>query len=402
LDTNNPYAGLSDDEARKRFVEDHPFTTLFSTFYYQGTGDKTQLVSFGYVGNQVPEGEYMFRIEKDSMSKFNVLLNRPDIKALLPIDLVIRVDAKPDQSVLKQSNVEVYDFYALKRDPELTGEVITDARATFDPTTNAPVVSMTMDADGSESWARITGANLKKRIAIVLDDRVYSAPVVQNKITGGNSQITGMANADEAHLLEIVLKAGALKAPVTIIEERVVGPSLGEDSIADGFRSSLVAALLIILFMLIYYVTAGTIADLAVLLNVGLILAVLAALGGTLTLPGIAGIILTMGMAVDANVLIFERTREELEKGRSMRAAIDEGFGKAMTAIIDSNITTFITALILYYFGSGSIQGFALTLMIGILATVFTAVFVSKAMIELYVSKSGYMSFGQPKTISNK
>lgn len=234
-----------------------------------------------------------------------------------------------------------------------------------------------------------------------MDDRVHSAPTVQNKITGGNSEITGMANTEEAHLLEIVLKAGALKAPIKIAEERIVGPSLGEDSINSGLWSTVGAAIAVILFMLIYYSIAGFTADIAVIINVGLILAALATLGGTLTLPGIAGIILTMGMAVDANVLIYERIREEIAKGRSIRAEIDEGFAKAMSAILDSNITTLISGVILYYVGTGPIQGFALTLMIGILGTLFTAIFVTKAIIELIISnsKSGFMSFGQSKTI---
>ena len=392
-DPNNPYSGLSDEEAGKRYREDHPFTTLFLTYYYYGTDENRQVQQFAYL-NEIPDGEYMFRIPKESIDKFNAILNRVDIKNFLPIDLSISIDAKPDRNALKQ-NVEIYDFYVLKKDPELTGEVITDARATFDPTSNAPVVSMQMNSDGAESWARITGANLKKRIAIVLDDRVYSAPVVQAKITGGNSQISGMANTEEAHLLEIVLKSGALKTAVSIIEERVVGPSLGEDSIRNGLQATIGAALLVILFMLMYYRTAGGIADTAVIINVMLILAVLAALGGTLTLPGIAGIILTMGMAVDANVLIFERIREELLKGRTTRAAIDEGFAKAMSAILDSNITTFLAAVVLYYLGSGPIQGFALTLIIGIIGTLFTAIIVTKSIIELYISRRGTMSFGE-------
>jgi preprotein translocase subunit SecD len=398
-DPNNPYDGLSDEEAAKRYKEDHPFTTLFVTYYHQGTDENAQIQQFGYIGNEIPEGEYSFRIPKESMAKFNLLLAKDDIKTFLPVDLSINIDAKPDRQAMKQ-NIEIYNFYVLKKDPELTGEVITDAKATFDPTTNAPVVSMQMNADGAESWARITGANLKKRIAIVLDGRVYSAPVVQAKIVGGNSQISGMANTDEAHLLEIVLKSGALKAPVQIIEERIVGPSLGEDSIRNGLYASIGAAILVILFMLMYYNTAGSIADIAVIINVMLILAVLAALGGTLTLPGIAGIILTMGMAVDANVLIFERIREELLKGRTIRAAIDEGFKKAMSAILDSNITTFLTGVVLYYFGSGPIQGFALTLIIGIIGTLFTAILVSKTMIELLIARNGIMSFGQSKVKS--
>ena len=392
----DPYAGLSDDQKVKKYTSEHPFTSLFSTFFMPANQGRIQPVE--YTLDQYPDGEYMFRIPKDSIAKFRMLLSRPEIAMLIPGDLEVAIDAKPDQQILKQNNVEIYDFYSLKKESELTGEVIVDAKSSFDHQTNAPVVSMTMSADGSESWARITGANLKKRIAVVLDGRVYTAPTVQNKITGGSSQITGMANTEEAHLLEIVLKAGALKAPVQIIEERVVGPSLGEDSINAGFMASLVAILLVVLFMAFYYRTGGLVADIAVIINVLLILAVLAALKGTLSLPGIAGIILTMGMAVDANVLIFERIREELAVGRSLRSAIDEGFKMALSAIIDSNVTTFISGVILYYMGSGSIQGFALTLMIGIVFTMFTAIWVSKAMIELML-RNGATSFdfGQPK-----
>ncbi len=401
-DPDNPYEGLSEEEARERYLADHPFTSLFSTFYFQGVGDQQQMVNFGYITDEVPEGEYLFRITKDSLNKFLLMLQRPDIKAFIPIDLEVAVDAKPAQNLLKQANIEVFDFYALKREAELTGDVITDAKATFDPTTNAPVVSMSMSADGAESWARITGANLKKRIAIVLDGRVYSAPTVQGKIPGGNSQISGMANTDEAHLLEIVLKAGALKAPVQIIEERIVGPSLGEDSIQSGLWASVIAVILVVLFMIVYYSTAGVLADIAIMMNVLLILSVLAALNGTLTLPGIAGIILTVGMAIDANVLIFERIREELNRGRSIRSSVDDGFQKALSAILDSNITTFITGVILYYFGSGPIQGFALTLMIGILGTLFTGIVITKALIELSLAKSGSISFGLPKNLNNE
>lgn len=203
-------------------------------------------------------------------------------------------------------------------------------------------------------------------------------------------------------MLEIVLKAGALKAPVEIIEERIVGPSLGEDSIKYGITASIFAALVVIMFMLLYYTEAGLVADIAVILNITLIFGVLASLGGTLSLPGLAGIILTLGMAVDANVLIYERTREELAKGRSLKSAIDEGFSKALSAILDSNVTTFITGLILYFLGSGPIKGFALTLMIGIIGTLFTAILISRALIEISM-QAGWknFSFGQKKSISN-
>jgi preprotein translocase subunit SecD len=309
--------------------------------------------------------------------------------------------AKPE--IIKDNKGKEYkilSFYGLKRDPELTGEVITDAVATYDPTTNQPIVTMSMNSDGAEKWAKITGANIKKRIAIVLDNLVYSAPVVQQKIVGGNSQITGMSSPEEAKLLKIVLKAGALKAPVQIVEERIVGPSLGEDSIQKGIQSLLLAALLVLLFMIAYYSVAGLYANIAVLINVMLIIGIMAAFQGTLTLPGIAGIILTVGMAVDANVLIYERIREELEKGRSMKSAIDEGFSKALSAILDSNITTFITGLILYFFGTGPIQGFAMTLMIGIITTLFTAILISKALFQITLNMGATnISFGQPKSV---
>lgn len=398
-DTTNPYAGLSDEEAKKKFSEDHPFTRMFAT-YYVPQGKNQNVVPIYYINSDFPKGEYFFRIDKDSINKFNEIISRPELKNFIPYDLQVAISAKPDERLKKESKVEIFDIYALKKDAELTGDVIVDARASFDQTTNQPMVLMGMNTEGAERWAVITGANLQKRISIVLDDRVYSAPTVQSKITGGSSQITGMSNVEEARLLEIVLKAGALKAPVQIIEERVVGPSLGEDSIKSGLTASLIAVLLVILYMAMYYSVGGLIADFAVLLNVSLIIAVLSAFGGTLTLPGISGIILTIGMAVDANVLIFERIREELSKGRSIRSAVDEGYSKALSAVMDSNITTFITGLILFYFGSGPIQGFAMTLMIGILGTLFTAIIVTRAIIEIFIVRGATtFNFGQPKHV---
>jgi len=392
-DTSNPYAGLPKEEVQKRYMQDHPFTTLFISSFIQN--NKQQEIS--YVKDDFPEGEYFFQIPQSTEEKFNSILNRSDIKRLIPNDLQLLRSAK-SSSPPNASN-PIYSIFCVKRDAELKGDVVTNARASFDPQTNSPVVMMEMDADGTASWARITGANVNKKIAIVLDEQVYSAPNVIQKITGGNSQITGMQNAEEAHLLEIILKAGALKAPVKIIEERVVGPSLGEDSIHSGLLASGIAFLMVILFMAIYYATGGVVANLAVMINVALIMATLPLFQGTLTLPGIAGIILTIGMAVDANILIFERIREELLRGRSYRGAIDEGFGKAMSAIIDSNVTTFITGLILFYLGTGPIQGFALTLMLGILSTLFTAITVSRAIIEILISRgSGTLSFGQSKS----
>ncbi|MEN6512083.1 MAG: protein translocase subunit SecD [Chloroherpetonaceae bacterium] len=399
-DTSDPYAGLPQEEATRRYIADHPFTRLFATYYSNPQQKNAQAVPVYYTNDNFPEGEYTFRILEDSIAKFQEILNRPEIKSMMPSELEIAYDAKPELS--RDEKIKIYGFYSLKKEPELTGDVITDALATYDPTNNAPMVTMAMNSEGADRWGKITGANLQKRIAIVLDGRVYSAPVVQSKITGGSSQITGMANTEEAHLLEIVLKAGALKAPVEIIEERIVGPSLGEDSIKYGITASIFAALVVIMFMLLYYTEAGLVADIAVILNITLIFGVLASLGGTLSLPGLAGIILTLGMAVDANVLIYERTREELAKGRSLKSAIDEGFSKALSAILDSNVTTFITGLILYFLGSGPIKGFALTLMIGIIGTLFTAILISRALIEISM-QAGWknFSFGQKKSISN-
>lgn len=395
-DTANPYAGLSDEEALAAYRKDHPFTSLFVTYYIDEQNN--QYVPVDYIRKNFPEGEYYFEIPESNIEQFEAILKRPDVMRIIGTDYMIALAAKPRRET-ENTPQRVFPFYVLKADPELTGDVIVDARATFDPTTNAPIVLMSMNADGAERWARITGANVGKRIAIVLDGRVYSAPVVQTRITGGRSQITGLASVNEARLLEIVLKAGALKAPVKIIEERVVGPSLGEDSIRRGITASLIALGVVVLFMLFYYAFAGLIADFTLFLNLILILAMLAAFGGTLTLPGIAGLILTIGMAVDANILVYERAREELYKGRTLRAAIDEGFRKALSAILDSNITTFISALILFYFGSGPIQGFAITLMIGIIMTLFTVLIVGRSIFQILLARGAQtLSLGQPKT----
>lgn len=398
---------LSDEEAAKKYVAEHPFTRLFSTFFIPEQKN-AQIVPVYYDDeqfdiNNVPEGRYMFRISGDSLKKFLSIIKSPEIAPMIPEELEIAVEANPDQDALQQEDTEIYTMYALKSEPELIGEVITDAMGTFDQATNQPIVIMQMNTEGAEDWSRITGANIGKQIAIVLDEEVYSAPVVNDKITSGRSQISGMADAEEARLLEIVLKAGALKAPVKIARDKFVGPSLGQDSINKGFMASIVAFLLVIIFMVFYYNKGGMIADIAVLINVMLIMSILAALSGTLTLPGIAGIILTIGMAVDANVLIFERIREELYKGRSLRSAVDEGFSKALSAIMDSNITTFFTGMILYYFGSGPIQGFALTLMIGIGGTLFTAIFIARAFIDISILKGATeFNFGQPKIVQEK
>ncbi len=270
----------------------------------------------------------------------------------------------------------------------LTGESITTAEVSIDHQFNKPYVSLSFDPQGARSFERITGENIKKRLAIVLDGTVYSAPVIQDKISGGNASITGNFTMEEARDLAIVLRAGALPAPVKILEQRTVGPSLGRDSIKKGLTASLLGGMVTILFMLVYYRLSGIIADVALLLNIPLILACLAAFGATLTLPGIAGIILTVGMAVDANVLIFERIREELRAGKTPRAAIDAGFTRATLTILDSNVTTLIAALVLFQFGTGPVRGFAVTLTIGIVTSMFTAITVTRVIFD-YLLEQG-------------
>lgn len=352
-------AGLSEFE---KFKKEHPF------FAYVRVDERTGI---GFV---------MARDKK----MVDFILSRPDVKNLIPPDFEFVWSAKPFTA---QDGNQYYNLLAVKKEPEITGKVITEARATIDPDNNSPIVIMRMNSEGAREWARITGANINKHIAIILDGTAYSWPVVRTKIVGGSSQIEGLDSPEEAKLLEVVLKAGALPAPLEIIEERNVGPSLGEDSIQKGLKSAYLAFIVIALFMIVYYSTGGIVADLALVLNIAFILAVLAGFNATLTLPGIAGIILTIGVAVDANVLIYERIREELAIGRTLRSAIDEGYSKAFSAIFDSNITTLLTALILYNFGSGPIQGFALTLMIGVIANLFSAVFITKVIYDIVADK---------------
>jgi SecD/SecF fusion protein len=330
-------------------------------------------------------------VAEEDRDKVTRILNREDVKALIPPDVEFLWSAKQPFIGGKR----YYTLYCVKKQPELTGGVIVNAHATIDPNFNQPIVTMEMNSEGSRDWARITGANINKRIAIVLDNAVFSAPVVRQKIIGGNSQIENIENIDEARLLEIVLKAGALPAPVEIIEQRNVGPSLGEDSIRKGLFSTILSFSVIVLFMIVYYRTGGAVADLALLFNILFILGVLAGFQATLTLPGIAGIILTIGMAVDANVLIYERIREEAVTGKTLRAAIDAGYSKAFHAIFDSNITTFFSGVILYQFGTGPVQGFALTLMIGIAASLFSAIVITRVVFEIMMERgSTAINFG--------
>lgn len=330
---------------------------------------------------------YVKESDKENVIRY---LSREDVKAVIPADL----EFAWSQRTFEAEGETIFVLLALKKETELTGGVIVDARSNIDPTSNSPIVTMEMNSEGAADWARITGANINKRCAIVLDGVVYSSPVIRSKITGGNSQIEGISSIQEAKLLEIVLKAGALPAPLQIIEERSIGPSLGEDSIRSGIVSSFAALILVSIFMIFYYKFGGSVADIALLINVLFVLGILASFKATLTLPGIAGLILTLGMAVDTNVLIFERIREELNTGKPMRTAIDIGYKKAFSAIIDAHITSIITGLILYQFGTGPIQGFALTLMFGLFANLFTAIVITHFIFDALLEKGKKFSFG--------
>jgi preprotein translocase subunit SecD len=361
-------------KAEEKEKKDHPFFYLARPNQQQG---------------QAWNGE-LFSAENDR-AKVMRILEQPEIKTILPKDITFAWTAKP---TFVAEGKKYYGLYALKSKAEINGTVIVKAMATIDPTYNTPVVTMEMNSDGSREWARITGANINKRIAIIMDNAIFSAPVVRSKITGGHSQIEGMENVEEAKLLEIVLKAGALPAPVEIIQQATVGPSLGEDSIQQGILATILALGLTAVFMIVYYNTGGIMADIALFLNILFVMGVLAAFHGTLTLPGIAGLILTVAVAVDANVLIYERIREESVTGKTLSAAVDAGYNKAFSAIFDSNLTALITGIILFQFGSGPVQGFALTLMIGIVASVFSAVVVSRVIIEILIARGTHVKFG--------
>ena len=315
------------------------------------------------------------------------MLNSQVAKALLPRELRLCWTVKAIDEA------EAYfQLVALKSQtsgrPSLEGDVITDARADFGQTSAYANVSMTMNAEGARDWQRITRDNIGKSIAIVLDGYVYSFPTVQNEIAGGNSQITGNFTVEEAKDLANTLNSGKMPAPARIIQEDVVGPSLGQEAIHDGLWSFVIGFILILVYMIMYYgLTAGLIADFALLCNVFLLAGILSSFSAVLTLPGIAGIVLTMGMAVDANVLIYERIREERRAGKNLRKAIEDGFSNAISAIVDSNVTSFLTGAILAIFGTGPIKGFAVTYMIGIISSFLTAVFVCRLLLEAYAKK---------------
>ena len=323
------------------------------------------------------------------------IINKPEVQDKLSLGNGRFLFAPEAESFTTNTGLEeplVYMYY-LEHDADLTGGVIEEANATIGgqgtSAVGQPIVLLDMNSEGARTWSRITGANIGRRIAIVLDKKVHMAPSIRTKITDGGTLIEGFANMDEAKDIAIVLRAGALPAPVKIIEERIVGPSLGADSVKRGTYSVLLGLALILVFLLVYYKLSGVIADFALIWNILLVLAVLASLGATLTLPGIAALILTVGMSVDANVIIFERIREESRKGKTPRTAIDSGYARALTTIIDANVTTLVAALVLYQFGTGPIKGFATVLFWGIMISMFTAIFVTRTIFNSFTERRG-------------
>ena len=330
-------------------------------------------------------------IEEKNVYAFKKLLAKPEVQSKLNNANGQFLLSQEVETATTNDAVSFYRLYYLEKKPELTGGIVEEAEANLGSlgggSAGQPVVSLAMNSEGSRTWSRVTGSNVGERIAIVLDQKVHMAPSIREKIPGGRTQIEGFADINEAKDLAIILRAGALPAPVNIIEERIVGPSLGADSIAQGTRAVMVGLLTVLVFMLVYYRLAGTVADFALVWNILLVLAILASLQATLTLPGIAGLILTVGMSIDANVIIFERIREELRKGKTPKAAIDSGYDRAITTIIDANVTTLIASLVLYQFGTGPIKGFATVLFWGILISMFTAVFITRTIFNAYVSR---------------
>lgn len=330
-----------------------------------------------------------YAIAKDTAA-INAMVNSEAAKSILPADLKLAWGVK-NASGMKANVFELYALRANNGQPSMQGDVIADAKDEFDQN-HRPIVSMTMTTSGARDWATLTKKNLKKCVAIVLDGYVYSAPVVQNEITGGNSQISGNFTTDDTRDLANVLKNGKMPAPTKIVQEETVGPSLGAASIQAGFTACVVAFVLLMVFMCCFYgVIPGMVANVALILNFFFTFGILTSFQAALTMSGIAGMVLSLGMAVDANVLIYERTKEELKAGKGIKTALAEGYGNAFSAIFDSNLTSIITAVILYNFGTGPIRGFAMTLGIGIVCSFFTAVWVSRIVFEHFLNKDKWL-----------
>ena len=356
-DTLDDFLGELDEEPLE---EDRPFSSLLE-----------------------PSQSFFFYVPKEEMAKVNYLLDKPEVKRLIPDDLEF---AWATKTQLVQG-MEYQKLYILKKRVEFSGQYLTDAKPRYDEF-RSPYVHFTLTKRGGRKFAQLTGANIEKPLAIVLDGRVESAPIIQDKVREeGRITMGGGSTWEDAHDLSIILRAGALPAPVKIAENRVIGPSLGQDSVKKGTLAAMIGLAIVLIFMFIYYRISGLIADFALFFNLFFLLAAMAALHATLTMPGIAGIILIVGMSVDANVLIFERIREELRTGKTVRASIDAGYKRALLTIVDSHVTTLITALVLFQFGTGPIKGFAVSLSMGVVISLFTAVVITKSIFDM---RKGY------------
>ncbi|HLG22833.1 MAG TPA: protein translocase subunit SecD, partial [Candidatus Manganitrophaceae bacterium] len=339
---------------------------------------KTALLEFKLLDEESPVAAALpARIEPDQEAKI-----MEEIKGKIPPEDQILFERIVDKETGRFSKRP----FLVKKQAALAGDLLTDARVSIGQF-NDPYVAITFDSVGAKLFEKVTEANRRKRLAIILDNTVYSAPVIQEKISGGRAQITGSFTTEQANDLAIVLRAGALPAPVKIIQNVTVGPSLGKDSIEKGFRAGVAGTILVVLYMFLYYRLSGLVANFTLALNVILLVGALAALNATLTLPGIAGIILAVGMSVDSNVLIFERIREELKAGRPVRLAVDAGYDKAFLTIFDSHVTTLITAFVLFIFGTGPIKGFAVSLSLGVMINLFTSLVGTKVIFDLINSR---------------
>ncbi len=374
---------------KSELSDQYPLFSVLKPLIYQGQNGQSELGQGPIVGHA----------ETKDTAKVDKYLRSPEAKAVIPQSM------KFLWSVKALPKTKTFELYAIKlvgaeNGPVLAGDVINDAHNDIDQKGNNEVV-MVMNSDGAQKWSNVTAEasadpNNKQNIAIVLDNNVYSAPVVENTISGGVSSISGSFTTEEARDLANVLKAGRLPAPAHIIGKNVVGPSLGQEAIHAGLLSNLIGLLVVMIFMIAYYNRAGTVAVVAVLINIFFLMGVLTSLGAVLTMPGVAGIVLTFGISVDANVLIYERVREELALGKSIRISINDGFKHALSSILDSNISTFLTGLILYIFGTGTIQGFAITLMIGIITSLFCSLLISRLIFEWMLEKGWDIKFSNP------
>jgi len=353
-------------------------------------GEKSRPVTLSSLMSSFPiqGGSPDVAVLNENVAAVEKILARKDVSAFIPKDVQFQWGEK----IFTPDGREFRQLFLLDRKAQMTGDMLATASATVGTgnnprIANQPIVNLRMTDSGADVFERVTGRNVGERMAIVLDGVVKSAPVIRQRISGGQAQIEGIDSIEEARDLSIILRAGALPAPIKIIEERTVGPSLGSDSIQKSKVAGIIGMVVVVVFVLFYYRFAGLLASIALFMDVILVMAALAGLRATLTLPGIAGLILTIGMAVDANVLIYERIREELATGKSIRASVDVGYERAFITILDANITTFLTAVVLLRFGTGPVKGFAVTLSIGIIASVFTAVYVTRAFFNLYLGK---------------